>query len=266
MTETVAMRSAHKPTWCPGCGNFGVLQAVATTLERRGVAPQSCALVSGIGCAGRFPFFTNAYGFHVAHGRALPVATGVHAANPALTVLAVGGDGDGLGIGMGHFLHAVRRNARIVYLMLDNSLYGLTKGQASPTSAQGTVTKSTPLGNPDLPVNPVALAIASGATFVARGFAGDVAGLGQMLDAALDHRGFSFLHVLTVCVTFGKAENGWEALRGRVHPAPVEEGGAGDAWCRAMDDPYGLGIWMRREAPSWEDRVGALRSGAADGR
>ena len=139
-------KSGVKPTWCPGCGDFGVLNAVYNSLRTKGYAPQDVVLVSGIGCSSRLPFFSSTYGFHTIHGRSMPIATGIKVANPRLKVLALGGDGDAFAIGGGHFIHAARRNLDICYVIMDNSIYGLTKGQTSPTSMVGFVTKTTPKG------------------------------------------------------------------------------------------------------------------------
>ena len=147
-------KSGVKPTWCPGCGDFGVLNAVYNSLKAKGYAPQDVVLVSGIGCSSRLPFFSSTYGFHTVHGRTMPIATGIKVANPSLRVLALGGDGDAFAIGGGHFIHAARRNLDVCYVIMDNSIYGLTKGQTSPTSMVGFVTKTTPKGTPDRPVNP----------------------------------------------------------------------------------------------------------------
>ncbi len=195
-------RSANKPTWCPGCGDYGVLEATTRALATLQVEPHRVAVVSGIGCSSRFPIFLNAYGFHSVHGRVLPIATGLKVANPELTVLAVGGDGDGLAIGAGHFPHAARRNPDITYIMMDNSIYGLTKGQISPTSRLQQRSSTTPWGNVDRPLNPVAMAVAAGASFVARGVSWAVAELADLIRQGIEHRGFAFIHAVSPCPTF----------------------------------------------------------------
>ena len=162
-----------EPDWCPGCGDYGVLAAVQKALVELQIPQHEVATISGIGCSSNFPGFIETYGMHTLHGRSLPVATGVKMANHALTVLVTGGDGDGFGIGCGHFVHAMRRNVDLTYLVMDNQIYGLTTGQTSPTSRLGMKTKSAPFGNVERPVNPVALALAAGATYVARGFSAD---------------------------------------------------------------------------------------------
>src|SRR5918999_6526370 len=165
-------KSDEKPTWCPGCGDFGVLNAVYRALRIKSFEPHQVVAVSGIGCSSRIPYFISTYGFHGIHGRTMPLATGVRVARPDLKTLVFGGDGDAFAIGAGHFVHAVRRNLDITYVIMDNAIYGLTKGQTSPTSSFGFVTKSTPAGAVDRPLNPMLLAITSGATFVARAFSG----------------------------------------------------------------------------------------------
>src|SRR6266545_2676215 len=166
-------KSQEKPTWCPGCGDFGVLNAVYNALLAKGYNSKDVVCVSGIGCSSRLPYFMSTYGFHSIHGRAMPIATGIKVANPDLKVLAFGGDGDAFAIGAGHFVHAVRRNLDLTYVIMDNAIYGLTKGQTSPTSGSGFSTLSTPQGNPEQALNPILMAVASGATFVARGFSAE---------------------------------------------------------------------------------------------
>ncbi len=190
------------PHWCPGCGDYGILNALKSALVELNIERKNTVLVSGIGCASKIPQWINIFGFHTLHGRFLPVATGVKLANKDLTVIAAGGDGDSLGIGLGHFVHSCRRNIDITTIIFDNAIYGLTTGQTSPTSQKGFVSKSTPFGSIENPVNPVSLAIASGATFVARGFAGDVKGLSSLIVEGIKHKGFSVIDVLQPCVTF----------------------------------------------------------------
>jgi 2-oxoglutarate ferredoxin oxidoreductase subunit beta len=190
------------PNWCPGCGDYGILNALKTALVELNIEKKNVVLVSGIGCASKIPQWVDINGFHTLHGRLLPVATGVKIANKDLTVIAAGGDGDSFGIGLGHFVHSCRRNIDLTMIVFDNSIYGLTTGQTSPTSAKGFVSKSTPFGSIENPVNPVSLAIASGASFVARGFAGDVKHLAGLIVEGVKHKGFSVIDVLQPCVTF----------------------------------------------------------------
>lgn len=191
-----------KPIWCPGCGDFAVLAAIQQALAALQVDPKDLAIVSGIGCSSRLPGFLQAYGLHTVHGRALPTATGLKLARPDLTVLAVGGDGDFFSIGLGHMPHAVRRDVDITCIVMDNEIYGLTKGQTSPTSPTGHVTKSTPYGNQASPLHPLAIALASGATYVARGFSSQPKPLAELIRGGMEHRGFAFIHAMSPCVTF----------------------------------------------------------------
>ncbi|MDX1534352.1 MAG: thiamine pyrophosphate-dependent enzyme, partial [Thermoplasmata archaeon] len=171
--EVHVIKSDTKVTWCPGCGDFGVLNATLKAIQATQLDPKDLVVVSGIGCSSNFPHFLRSYGFHGIHGRVMPVATGIRLANPDLTVIATGGDGDGYGIGLGHFIHAMRRNFDLTYIVMNNEIYGLTTGQASPTSEKGHVTKSTPWGSIEWPVNPIALALSAGASYISRGFSGD---------------------------------------------------------------------------------------------
>ena len=215
-------RSRSLPTWCPGCGYFSVAEGVAVALNRLGVALKDAVVVSGIGCASRFPFFMDTYGLHTLHGRTLPVATGVKVANDKLTVLAVGGDGDAFAIGGGHIPHAARRNVDITYMVFDNGVYGLTKGQTSPTSVYGFVTPSTPYESHDQPLNPLMMLLSYGASWVGQAYAGRPHHLADMIAAAIEHRGFSYLHILSPCVTFDKTEMTYSNLDVRVRDLPPD--------------------------------------------
>ncbi|GAB4534827.1 MAG: 2-oxoacid:ferredoxin oxidoreductase subunit beta [Anaerolineae bacterium] len=196
------LKSDVKPIWCPGCGDFGVLNALLKALVDLNLDPSYVAIASGIGCSGRFPAFVRAYGFHGVHGRVLPLATGIKMANPELTVFAVGGDGDAFSIGAGHLPHAARRNVDITYVVMDNEIYGLTKGQPSPTSPLGMEKKAAPYGTYDNPLNPIAMALSYGATFVARGFSSQPRELTELIKRGVQHPGFAFLQVMSPCVTF----------------------------------------------------------------
>ncbi|MGB8267392.1 MAG: 2-oxoacid:ferredoxin oxidoreductase subunit beta [Candidatus Velthaea sp.] len=207
MTATLTAKDFATDTpawWCPGCGDYGVLSALKSALAELEEPAANVAFVSGIGCSGKISGYLNAYAFHGAHGRALPVATGVKLVNPGLTVIAAGGDGDGYAIGAGHFIHTVRRNPNITYIVMDNQTYGLTKGQSSPTSNVGYVTSTSPGGNPDAPINGLALALAAGGTFLARGFSAQPKALVALLKEAILHPGFSIVEVASPCVTFNK--------------------------------------------------------------
>lgn len=190
------------PNWCPGCGDFGVLRAMQQAAATLGLLAKDTVLVTGIGCSGNITSSFQTYGFHGIHGRSLPVAQGIKLANPALTVLAAGGDGDGFGIGLGHFLQAARRNVNITYIVMDNQVYGLTKGQTSPTAGEMT-TKASPLGPMAEPLHPLELAITGHASFVAQGFAGDK-DLADLIVQAIEHEGFSFVNIQSPCVTYNK--------------------------------------------------------------
>lgn len=197
-------RNNVKPNWCPGCGDFSVQAAIQKAAANVGLEPEEVAIITGIGCSGRLSGYINSYGVHAIHGRALPLAQGVKMANKDLTVIASGGDGDGYAIGMGHTIHALRRNMNMTYIVMDNQIYGLTKGQTSPSSAVGFVTKSTPKGNIEKNVVPLELALSSGATFVAQGFSSDIKALTKMIEDAINHDGFSFVNVFSPCVTYNK--------------------------------------------------------------
>jgi 2-oxoglutarate ferredoxin oxidoreductase subunit beta len=196
------LKSDVKPIWCPGCGDFGVLNALLKSVTELKLDPAHITIASGIGCSGRFPAFVNAYGFHGVHGRVLPLATGIKLANPELTVFAVGGDGDAFSIGAGHLPHAARRNVDITYIVMDNEIYGLTKGQPSPTSPLGMERKASPYGTYDSPLNPIAMVLSYGATFVARGFSSQPRELTQLINRGVQHPGFAFIQVISPCVTF----------------------------------------------------------------
>lgn len=197
-------RNNVKPNWCPGCGDFSVQAAIQRAAANVGLEPEQLAVVSGIGCSGRISGYINAYGLHGVHGRALPIAQGLKMANRDLTVIAAGGDGDGFAIGMGHTVHAIRRNINITYIVMDNQIYGLTKGQTSPRSAEGFKTKSTPSGSIESALSPLEVALAAGATFVGQSFSSNLKQLTSLIEEGLKHEGFSFINVFSPCVTFNK--------------------------------------------------------------
>src|SRR5437764_2496053 len=209
-------KSDLKPIWCPGCGDFGVVQAIYRALAAIGRSPHEIAFVSGIGCSSRIPGYTTAYGFNSVHGRALPIAQGIKIANPDLLVLAAGGDGDGFSIGGGHVPHAIRRNVDIAYVVMDNQIYGLTKGQLSPTSAKGLKTVTSMYGSLEQPVNPLLYVLAYGAPFVAQGTPADMGGLASIIEEAIRYPGFSFVNVQSPCVTSGDEDQQVKAQKGRM--------------------------------------------------
>jgi len=192
------------PDWCPGCGDFGVLKALKVAAGRLGIEPKDLVVVSGIGCSSNLPGFIQTYGVHSLHGRAVEVAEGIKLANHDLNVVITGGDGDGYCIGIGHFIHAMRRNIDITYIVMNNQIYGLTTGQASPTTMKEMRTKSTPRGNVEMPINPIALALVSGATYVARGFSGVPEHMATLIAGGIAHPGFSLIDVFSPCVTSNK--------------------------------------------------------------
>ena len=197
-------RNNVKPNWCPGCGDFSVQAAIQRAAANVGLEPENLAVISGIGCSGRISGYINSYGLHGIHGRSLPIAQGVKMANRDLTVIASGGDGDGFAIGMGHTIHSIRRNIDITYIVMDNQIYGLTKGQTSPRSAAGFKTKSTPHGSIEQAISPMEMALTAGATFVAQSFSTDLKDLTALIEAGIQHKGFSLINVFSPCVTYNK--------------------------------------------------------------
>jgi 2-oxoglutarate ferredoxin oxidoreductase subunit beta len=253
-----------KPAWCPGCGNFGILEALNKALIEMGIEPHQVLMVSGIGQAGKLPHYTRGNVFNSLHGRPVPPAIGAKIANSELMVIAVSGDGDAYGEGGNHFLHAARRNHDITYLVHDNQVYGLTKGQASPTSDVGFVTKTTPDGAAS-PVNPIALAIVSGASFVARGFAGDVDHLSNLIKKGITHRGFTLIDILQPCVSFNP-KNTFQWYRERVYKLEDERYDSSDkraALEKALiwGEEIPIGIIYQENLPVYEDQLPALSEG-----
>lgn len=253
------------PDWCPGCGDFGVLRSVQTAAGRLGIKPENLVIVSGIGCSSNLPGFIHAYGVHSLHGRSVPVATGVHLANTDLKVVITGGDGDGYGIGVGHLIHAMRRNLDVTYVVMDNQIYGLTTGQASPTTSKGHKTKSTPAGNFESPLNPLALAISSGATFVARGFSGEAKQLSDLIQAGIAHRGFSLIDVFSPCVTYNKV-NTYPFFKEKVYKLEDENWDSSD-FHKSLEksfewgDRIPLGVLYETSQPIYEDSEPAFKNG-----
>ncbi len=245
-------KSGIKPVWCPGCGDFAVLSAVTKALAFLQLPKKDVAMVSGIGCSSRLPAYVDSYGFHAVHGRSLAVASGLKAARPDLTVLVAGGDGDGFSIGGNHFLHACRRNMDMTYIVMDNEVYGMTKGQASPTtSPEWSKSKLTPHGTGVPRFRPAGIALASGATFIARGFAGDPSGLTKLLVEAIQHPGFSFLHVLSPCRTYRPEQMDWKE---QVHPCklPSTTNAIEAARLIQADDGMATGLLYAEKLPVWQ--------------
>ena len=253
-------KSGVKPIWCPGCGHYAVLSAITRALAHLELEKERVGLISGIGCSSRLPAYVDTYGFHGLHGRALPLATGLKVARPDLTVLVAGGDGDGFSIGGNHFLHACRRNIDITYIAMDNRVYGMTKGQASPTTAPDwSRSKMTPHGTGVRPFQPAAIALAAGASFVARGFSGDPKELTRLLVEAITHPGFSFVHVLSPCLTFRPEQSNWKSEVHTFCEGPSDS--LIDAERRVhADDGMGLGVIYAERLPVWQPTQGPTRS------
>jgi len=255
------------PDWCPGCGDFSVLKAVKMAAAKAAVAPKDLVVVSGIGCSSNLPGYVHAYGVHSLHGRAVAVATGIKLANTDLKVVITGGDGDGYGIGIGHFIHAMRRNLDLTYVVMDNQIYGLTTGQASPTTMKEMRTKSTPRGNVELPINPIALALVSGATYIARGFSGDPGQMADLIAAGIRHKGFALIDVFSPCVTYNML-NTYPWFKKRVYKLEDEAGYSPDNGKAALDksfewgDRIPIGLFYKDDQPTYEDSDPAYQRGA----
>jgi 2-oxoglutarate ferredoxin oxidoreductase subunit beta len=254
------------PDWCPGCGDFGVLRALQEALVQLDIRGSEVLVVSGIGCSSNLPGFIRAYGVHSLHGRALPVATGAKLANERLHVVAVGGDGDGYGIGIGHFIHAMRRNLDLTYIVMDNEIYGLTTGQASPTTTLEARTKTTPRGCAELPINPLALGIVSGATYVARAFSGDPKHMARIFANGIMHRGFSLIDCFSPCITYNKL-NTYPWFKERVYRLEDSAGYDPRNLMVALEKSYEwgdripLGLIFQADRPTYEDSEPVLQDG-----
>jgi 2-oxoglutarate/2-oxoacid ferredoxin oxidoreductase subunit beta len=257
-------RSDLQPVWCTGCGDFGVLKGLTQALADLEIAPDRLAVISGIGCSSRLPGYTRSYAFNSIHGRALPIATGLKLTRPDVVTIVVGGDGDGFSIGLGHIPHAVRRDVNITYAVLDNGIYGLTKGQASPTTAPDFKVDRGLAGPDERPLNPVLLLLASGCGFVARTHAGNLPHLREMFREAISYPGFSFLHVLAGCVTYQKPSYADEIYR-RCDPAPAgyDPSDFAGAMNAARGDRFQLGVLYRRDQGTRPAAAGADYSEAS---
>jgi 2-oxoglutarate/2-oxoacid ferredoxin oxidoreductase subunit beta len=250
--------SNNKNQWCPGCGDFGIIHSLRLALDNMKMPRENVVVVSGIGCSGKTPHYMSTYGIESIHGRAIPVATGVLLSNPKLTVIVNTGDGDCYGIGMGHLIHAMRRNLNLTVIVHNNMVYGLTKGQTSPTSGKGFKTKSTPHGSIDYPVNPLLLALSSGATFVARGFSGDAIKLSELIMKGIEHKGFSLIDIFQPCIsfniinTYGYFQEKTYSLESEGHNPNDFEG----AIKKSLEaDRYGLGIFYQERKPTYDEQV-----------
>lgn len=261
-----AYKGKIHPDWCPGCGDFSVLAALQTALYELGLQPHQVCVISGIGCSSNLPGFINTYGMHTLHGRGLVVGTGVKLANHNLKVICVGGDGDGYGIGCNHFVHIMRRNIDVTYIVMDNQIYGLTTGQVSPTSSKGMKTKTTPHGNVENPINPIPLAMIGGATYVARGFSGKQKHLVDLFKGAITHRGFALVDVFSPCVTYNK-DNTYQwftprvkALEDMKHDPTNFHAALDQAYKWGDEIPIGV-FWKRTDLPALEDLEPVLEEG-----
>jgi 2-oxoglutarate ferredoxin oxidoreductase subunit beta len=250
-----AYKSDYKPIWCPGCGDYSVLSAFTKAFAALALKPEEIAVVSGIGCSSRIPAYLTAYGFHGVHGRALAAATGLKLARPDLTVVVAGGDGDGYSIGGNHFLHACRRNVDLTYVVMDNHVYGMTKGQPSPTTEPDWVSKLSPTGTGLRVFHPLVVALAAGANFIARGFSGDPNGLAALLAEAIRTPGFSFVEVLSPCVTYRPEQREW---KGQVRPSPVAPTDDASRAARRLltDDGFNIGVLYRGNRKPYQPPAG----------
>jgi len=255
MSEVKDFTTKTHPDWCPGCGDFGLLQALKRSYPPLELENYNVMTVSGIGCSSNLPGYINTYGLHTLHGRSLPIAQGFKLANHHMTVVAVGGDGDGYGIGVGHLVHAMRRNIDMTYIVMNNAVYGLTTGQTSPTSALKMKTKSTPFGNPEGPINPMTLALGSGCSFVARAFTGDMNRLVEIIQEGIRHPGFSLIDTFSPCVTFNKIntnqyykENTKDINQQGHDPSDILA-----AFREAAREDYiAVGVFYKKERPQYE--------------
>lgn len=263
MLDLKLYQSPERPTWCPGCGNWGILAAVKSALAELEIPPHRALIVSGIGCGSKLPHYMKVNGFHGVHGRALPVATGAKLANHELTVLVVAGDGDSYGIGGNHLLHACRRNPDITHLVQNNRVYGLTKGQYSPTSEPGFITVTSPEGTAEMAVNPLTVAIAAGASFVARGFVGDLKHLAGLIVQGIKHEGYALIDIFQPCVIFNRV-NTYEWYRKRVYKLEETDYKPHDrltAFQKALEwgERIPIGVFYQEKRPTHEDGFAVLR-------
>jgi len=248
----------HKthPDWCPGCGDFGLLTAMKKTFGGLNLEPHQLMTVSGIGCSSNLPGYINTYALHTLHGRSLPIAQGFKLANHHMTVVAVGGDGDGYGIGACHLVHAMRRNIDMTYIVMNNAIYGLTTGQTSPTSSLGMKTKSTPFGNPELPLNPLTLALGTGCSFIARAYTGHVARLVEIIQEGIKHPGFALIDTFSPCVTYNKV-NTHQSFKENVKDINESGHDTSDlyaAFREAVTEEYiATGIFYKSVRPCYEE-------------
>lgn len=244
-------KSGIKPIWCPGCGHYSVLSAITKAMAALSLSRDDTVLVSGIGCSSRLPAYAESYGFHGVHGRGLAVAQGLKVARPDLTVIAMGGDGDGFSIGGNHFMHACRRNVNITFIAMDNEVYGMTKGQASPTTPMDwDHSKLTPHGPGVRPFKPAAVALAAGAPWIARGYSGNPNQMARLISGAVQHEGFSFLHVLSQCITYCPEQTDWKAIV-KEREAPPETQPDAAAALFFSESGMETGLLYQESRPPW---------------
>jgi 2-oxoglutarate ferredoxin oxidoreductase subunit beta len=266
MSDMKLFNIDEKPTWCAGCGDFGILAAIKQALAGMDLYPHQVLMVSGIGCGSKLPYYMRSNGYDTLHGRAIPVATGAKLANHELKVVVITGDGDGYGIGGNHFIQVMRRNPDITHIAENNQVYGLTKGQYSPTSEKGYISTTSPDGAIEMQINPIALAMAGGATFIGRGFAGDLKHLTPLIIKGMNHKGYSLVDVLQPCVTYNKI-NTYDWYKERVYKLDDEAGydphDYDAAWqkAREWDERIPIGVIYQEERPTYEDQVPELASG-----
>ncbi len=261
MLENVQeLETGSKCNWCPGCGDFGIMLALKQAVFELKLDPEETMVVSGIGCGSQAPHLIKVYGFHSLHGRAVPVATGMKLANHKMNVIIIGGDGDGYGIGMGHFVHGLRRNLNVTYLIQNNQVYGLTKGQTSPTSDHGYKSKSTPEGVIEMGMRTMSVSMAAGATFVARSFAGDIPHLKSMIMQGIQHKGFAHIDILQPCVTFNKI-NTYQWYQERIYKLGDDESydptNRMMAFAKAEEwgDKIPIGLYYKEDRWTYEDEL-----------
>ncbi|MBI2611542.1 2-oxoacid ferredoxin oxidoreductase [Candidatus Gottesmanbacteria bacterium] len=258
MSSLSDFKTPCQPNWCPGCGDFGIWSAIKLAITELGWTPGDFCAVYGVGCHGHLVNFLKSYSIEGLHGRPIPVAEGVKLANHKLPVLVMAGDGDTFGEGTNHLVHVARRNHDITMIVHDNQVYGLTTGQTAPTAQKGFKTKSTPAGVIEVPVNPLSIALAAGATFVARGFAGDIPNLTKLIIAGIKHKGFSYIDVFQPCVTFNHV-NTYQWFREHIYDLSENyiPNDRGEAYKKALEwsDKIPMGIFYQEEKPTYEDQI-----------
>ncbi|MCP4581063.1 MAG: 2-oxoacid ferredoxin oxidoreductase [candidate division Zixibacteria bacterium] len=262
--DKTRFNTSAKPNWCPGCGNFGIHTALKKALLKLELEPHQVILTSGIGCSSKIPHWANVYGLHGLHGRTLPLAAGIKLANSDLTVIAEGGDGDAFSEGMGHFVHACRRNINFTYIVHNNGVFALTTGQTSTTGKQGFISSSTPSGSIEMPFSPAALAIASGATFVAVGYSGDTMQLSDMIAKGIEHRGFSLINIMQICVSFNPKRN-YKWYKERIYKLESENHESTDrekalnVALALNEDRLPTGVFYQRKQAVYEDSLPQIK-------